>query len=158
MSCFLFVFGQIVCARESLQTHIAGFVDFLLLCLWSTIAFTMHAVSKERIVQTQNFVFGRFSNFFFYPNETWTHPPTSNFFLDFWNFFNFAKPLRFTKNMDDHGERAICEMNVSYPISCIGYLPPSFWLWRVWRGSAIRSCDLPRCYSSLCGISWHCRV
>ena len=68
-------------------------VDFLLLCLWSTIAFTMHAVSKERIVQTQNFVFGRFSNFFFYPNETWTHPPTSNFFLDFWNFFNFAKPL-----------------------------------------------------------------
>ena len=93
MSCFLFVFGQIVCARESLQTHIAGFVDFLLLCLWSTIAFTMHAVSKERIVQTQNFVFGRFSNFFFYPNETWTHPPTSNFFLDFWNFFNFAKPL-----------------------------------------------------------------
>ena len=32
--------------------------------------------------------------FFFYPNETWTHPPTSNFFLDFWNFFNFAKPLR----------------------------------------------------------------
>ena len=85
-----------MCARESLQTHIAGFVDFLLLCLWSTIAFTMHAVSKERIVQTQNFVFGRFSNFFFYPNETWTHPPTSNFFLDFWNFFIFAKPLRTT--------------------------------------------------------------
>ena len=98
VSCFLFVFGQIVCARESLQTHIAGFVDFLLLCLWSTIAFnnpknSLLAVSKERIVQTQNFVFGRFSNFFFYPNEIWTHPPTSNFFLDFWNFFNFAKPL-----------------------------------------------------------------
>ena len=33
---------------------------------------------------------------------------------------------RFTNNMDDHGERAICEMNVSYPISCVGYLPPSF--------------------------------
>ena len=31
--------------------------------------------------------------YFFYPNETWTHPPTSNFFLDFLNFFNFAKPL-----------------------------------------------------------------
>ncbi len=40
----MFVFGQIVCARESLQTHIAGFVDFLLLCLWSTITFTVHAV------------------------------------------------------------------------------------------------------------------
>ena len=38
--------------------------------------------------------FGRFSNFFFYPNGTWTHPPTSKLFLDFWNFFNFAKPLR----------------------------------------------------------------
>ena len=102
MSCFLFVFGQIVCARESLQTHIAGFVDFLLLCLWSTIAFTMHAVSKERIVQMQNFVFGRFSNFFFYPNETWTHPPTSNFFLDFWNFFNFAKPLSVLKTESEY--------------------------------------------------------
>ena len=32
--------------------------------------------------------------FFFYPNGTWTHPPTSKLFLDFWNFFNFAKPLR----------------------------------------------------------------
>ena len=30
---------------------------------------------------------------FFYPNGTWTHPPTSKLFLDFWNFFNFAKPL-----------------------------------------------------------------
>ena len=28
--------------------------------------------------------------------------------------------------MGDHGERAICEMNVSYPFSCVGYLPPSF--------------------------------
>ena len=81
-----------MCARESLQTHIAGFVDFLLLCLWSTVAFTMHAVSKERIVQTQNFVFGRFSNFF-YPNETWTHPPTSKFFWDFWNFLTLQSPL-----------------------------------------------------------------
>ena len=41
----------------------------------------------------QNFIFGRFSNFFFYPNGTWTHPPTSTLFLDFWNCFNFAKPL-----------------------------------------------------------------
>ena len=31
---------------------------------------------------------------FFYPNGTWTHPPTSKLFLDFWNFLNFAKPLR----------------------------------------------------------------
>ena len=27
--------------------------------------------------------------------------------------------------MDDHGERAIYEVNVSYPISCFGYLPPA---------------------------------
>ena len=31
--------------------------------------------------------------FFFYPNGTWTHPPTSKLFLDFLNLFNFAKPL-----------------------------------------------------------------
>ena len=48
---------------------------------------------QGRIVQTQNFIFGRLSNFFFYPNGTWTHPPTSKLFLDFWNLFNFAKPL-----------------------------------------------------------------
>ena len=48
---------------------------------------------QGRIVQTQHFIFGRFSNFFFYPNGPWTHPPTSKLFLDFWNFFNFAKPL-----------------------------------------------------------------
>ena len=30
---------------------------------------------------------------YFYPNGTWTHPPTSKLFLDFWNCFNFAKPL-----------------------------------------------------------------
>ena len=30
----------------------------------------------------------------FYPNGTWTHPPTSKLFLDFWIFFNFAKPLK----------------------------------------------------------------
>ena len=51
-------------------------------------------VKQGRIVQTQNFIFGRFSNFFYYPNGTWTHPHTSKLFLDFWNFFNFAKPLR----------------------------------------------------------------
>ena len=37
--------------------------------------------------------FGTIFQFFFYPNLTWTHPPTSKLFLDFWNFFNFAKPL-----------------------------------------------------------------
>ena len=50
-------------------------------------------VKQGRIVQTQNFIFGRFFFFFYYPNGTWTHPPTSKLFLDFWNFFNFAKPL-----------------------------------------------------------------
>ena len=34
-----------------------------------------------------------FPIFYFYPNGTLTHPPTSKLFLDFWNFFNFAKPL-----------------------------------------------------------------
>ena len=34
-----------------------------------------------------------FQFFIFYPNGTWTHPPTSKLFLDFWKFFNFAKPL-----------------------------------------------------------------
>ena len=37
---------------------------------------------QGRIVQTQNFIFGQFSNFF-YPNGTWTHPPTSKLFLEF---------------------------------------------------------------------------
>ena len=56
-------------------------------------------IKQGRIVQTQNFIFGRFSNFFFYyPNGTWTHPPTSKLFLDFWNCFNFAKPLRQKQN------------------------------------------------------------
>ena len=36
------------------------------------------------------------------------------FLLPWWSLLS-------PKNMDDHGERAICEMNVSYPISC-------FWL------------------------------
>ena len=34
-----------------------------------------------------------FPIFFYYTNGTWTHPPTSKLFLDFWNLFNFAKPL-----------------------------------------------------------------
>ena len=37
--------------------------------------------------------FWQIFQFFFYPNGTWTHPPTSKLFWDFWNFFNFAKPL-----------------------------------------------------------------
>ena len=49
-------------------------------------------VKQGRIVQTQNFIFGRFSNFFLL--SKWDlDPPTSKLFLDFWNFFNFAKPL-----------------------------------------------------------------
>ena len=58
---------------------------------------TTCTAKQGRIVQTQNFIFGRFSNYFFYPNGTWTHPPTSKLFLDFLNFFNFAKPLIGTK-------------------------------------------------------------
>ena len=37
---------------------------------------------------------------FFYPNGTWTHPPTSKLSLDFWNLFNFAKPLRVTRFLE----------------------------------------------------------
>ena len=39
-------------------------------------------------------LFGRFSNYFFYLNETWTHPPTSNFFLGFLEFLlTLQRPL-----------------------------------------------------------------
>ena len=48
---------------------------------------------QGRIVDAKLY-FWKFFQFFFYPNGTWTHPPTSKLFLDFWNFFNFAKPLR----------------------------------------------------------------
>ena len=58
------------------------------------------ALPNRGIVQRQNLIFGRFPIFFFYPNETWTHPPTSKLFLDFWNFFNFAKPLNPHENND----------------------------------------------------------
>ena len=41
--------------------------------------------------------------FFFYPNGTWTHPPTSKLFFDFWNCFNFAKPLSKRLNVINEG-------------------------------------------------------
>ena len=46
---------------------------------------------------------------FFYPNGTWTHPPTSKLFLDFLNFFNFAKPLRQLgeKRLEKQGHMAL---------------------------------------------------
>ena len=46
---------------------------------------------QGRIVQTQNIIFGRFSNFFFIQMGPGPTHPLPNYF---WNFFNFAKPLR----------------------------------------------------------------
>ena len=50
--------------------------------------------SRGELYRCKTLFLDNFPIFFFYPNGTWTHPPTSKLFLDFWNFFNFAKPLR----------------------------------------------------------------
>ena len=50
--------------------------------------------SRGELYRRKTLFLDDFPIFFFYPNGTWTHPPTSKLFLDFWNFFNFAKPLR----------------------------------------------------------------
>ena len=63
----------------------------------------LHACTLRRHVHRQaganctdaKLYFWTVFQFFFYQNGTWTHPPTSKLFLDFWNFFNFAKPLTF---------------------------------------------------------------
>ena len=47
--------------------------------------------------ECKTFFFDNFP-FFFYPNGTCTHPPTSKLFWDFLNFFNFAKPLNAATN------------------------------------------------------------
>ena len=49
--------------------------------------------SRGELYRCKTLFLDDFPIFFFYPNGTWTHPPTSKLFLDFWNFFNFAKPL-----------------------------------------------------------------
>ena len=49
--------------------------------------------SRGELYRCKTLFLDNFPIFFFYPNGTWTHPPTSKLFLDFWNFFNFAKPL-----------------------------------------------------------------
>ena len=48
---------------------------------------------QGRIVQTQNFIFGQFSNFFFL--SKWDLDPPTHFqiIFGFLEFFNFAKPL-----------------------------------------------------------------
>ena len=50
-------------------------------------------VKQGRIVQTQNFIFGRFSNFFLL--SKWDLDPPTHFqiIFGFLNFLNFAKPL-----------------------------------------------------------------
>ena len=55
--------------------------------------------ARSELYRRKTLFLDDFPIFFFYPNETWTHPPTSNFFLDFWNFFNFAKPLRRSQHL-----------------------------------------------------------
>ena len=49
--------------------------------------------SRSELYRRKTLFFDDFPIFFYYPNGTWTHPPTSKLFLDFLNFFNFAKPL-----------------------------------------------------------------
>ena len=53
----------------------------------------MHRQAGANCTDATLYFWTIFQFFFFYPNGTWTHPPTSKLFLDFWNFFNFAKPL-----------------------------------------------------------------
>ena len=50
--------------------------------------------SRGELYRCKTLFLNDFPIFFFYPNGTWTHPPTSKLFLDFWNFFNFAKPRK----------------------------------------------------------------
>ena len=49
--------------------------------------------SRGELYRRKTLFLDDFPIFFYYPNGTWTHPPTSKLFLDFWNYFNFAKPL-----------------------------------------------------------------
>ena len=57
--------------------------------------------------------------FFFYPNGTWTHPPTSKLFLDFWNFFNFAKPLRIPWTARRTNQSVIEEIKPTNPLEAL---------------------------------------
>ena len=50
--------------------------------------------SRGELYRRKTLFLDDFPIFFYYPNGTWTHPATSKLFLDYWNFFNFAKPLR----------------------------------------------------------------
>ena len=59
--------------------------------------------------------------FFFYPNGTWTHPPTSKLFLDFWNLFNFAKPLiKIREHVPTGSVPSVTERHVDKYITSIG--------------------------------------
>jgi len=42
--------------------------------------------------------------FFFNPSWPWTHPPTSEFFSEFWNFFISSRPLSRRQTIDKVGE------------------------------------------------------
>ena len=64
------------------------------------------------------------------------------FLLPWWSLLS-------PKNMDDHGERAICEMNVSYPISC-------FWLFAAYFFMTQRCHPVSAICLDVVGISWQC--
>ena len=61
--------------------------------------------SRGELYRRKTLFLDDFPIFFYYPNGTWTHPPTSKLFLDFWNFFNFAKPLSKLANLIVSGRR-----------------------------------------------------
>ena len=68
--------------------------------------------------------------FFYYPNGTWTLPPTSKLFLDFWIFFNFAKSPKFQR-----------QRNMMFYVQCYHCIITA------------NTCMFPSCYKIPIGIS-----
>ena len=84
----------------------------------------MHHQAGANCIIDAKLYFWTIFQFFFYPNGTWTHPPTSKLFLDFWNFFNFAKPLnvlrRLSSLLDQESRMAIFR---AFIVSNFNYCP-----------------------------------
>ena len=79
-----------MCARESLQTHLAGFVDFLLLCLWGALSHSLCMLSARGELYRRKILFlDDFPIFFIRMSPGPTHP-----LEHFFEFFNFANPRR----------------------------------------------------------------
>ncbi len=75
----------------------------------------MHAVSKERIVQTQNFVFGRFSNFFFIQMRPGPTHPLPIFFWIFGIFLTLQSPLETTADAVGETSDQVNDRNEGQP-------------------------------------------